>query len=189
MTYIIPQGLRIPVARTAVGAALLTALFIPSWRRSSTSQEAYTCVAWCAPDFFGAIYAYVAQDTGLYKVWAGRNPEAFNSGVGAARAVVSGAVDVSMSPTPPVAVMVSNAGVPLVMVQGMEINDWMLGSMDPAINSCEKVKGVPVGVDSPRGASGFNSLTWFGPANCARTSMFRPSILAPTLGPPWWLEN
>ena len=98
-----------------------------------------------------------------------------NSGVGAARAVVAGNVDVSMSPTPPVAVMVSNAGVPLKVVHGMEINDWMLGSMDPSMNTCESVKGQAVGVDSPRGAR------WIQLANMIRPCKLIPDKDVPTV--------
>ena len=75
----------------------------------------------------------------------------FRSGVAAAKAVLSGAVDASLSPTAPVVRMVSNAGVPLVGLQGMEKPDWFLGSMDPTKNKCTDLKGQAVGVDSPRG--------------------------------------
>ena len=128
------------------------------------------------PPIFGAVYAYVARDAGLYKKYGlDVTLKPMNSGVGAARAVVSGAVDVSMSPTPPVAVMVSNANVPLVMVQGMEINDWMLGSMDPSKNTCQSVKGQAVGVDSPRGAR------WIQLANMIRPCKLRPDRDVPTV--------
>jgi ABC-type nitrate/sulfonate/bicarbonate transport system substrate-binding protein len=121
------------------------------------------------PPIFGSIFAYVAQEEGLYKKYGiDVDLRPMNSGVGAARAVVSGDVDVSMSPTPPVAVMVSNAGVPLKVVSGMEINDWMLGSMDPSLNTCESVKGEAVGVDSPRGAR------WIQLANMIRPCKLRP---------------
>lgn len=175
MTYNIPYRLRKPVARMALGAAFLAAT--SSLAGDAVAQaKKLTLALPGVPPIFGAIYAYVAQDTGLYKKYGlDVTLKPFNSGVGAARAVVSGAVDVSMSPTPPVAVMVSNAGVPLVMVQGMEINDWMLGSMDPAINSCEKVKGVPVGVDSPRGAR------WIQLANMVRPCKLRPDKNVPTV--------
>ena len=117
MTYIIPKELRIPVARMAVGAALLAATSFLAGDALAQAKK-LTLALPGVPPIFGAIYAYVAQDTGLYKKYGlDVTLKPFNSGVGAARAVVSGAVDVSMSPTPPVAVMVSNAGVPLVMVR------------------------------------------------------------------------
>ena len=175
MTYTTPQKLRKPLAATAMGAALLAASSFSAGEALAQAKK-LTIALPGVPPIFGAIYAYVARDTGLYKKYGlDVTLKPFNSGVGAARAVVSGAVDVSMSPTPPVAVMVSNAGVPLVMVQGMEINDWMLGSMDPSINSCEKVKGVPVGVDSPRGAR------WIQLANMVRPCKLRPDKHVPTV--------
>ncbi len=140
-----------PLAATAIGLGVM-AMALAAGPAHAQGKK-LTIALPGVPPIFGAIYAYVARDAGFYKKYGlDVTLKPFNSGVGAARAVVSGAIDVSMSPTPPVAVMVSNANVPLVMIQGMEINDWMLGSMDPIKNTCMIVKGQAVGVDSPRGA-------------------------------------
>ena len=50
MTYIIPKGLRIPVARMAVGLPLAATSFLAGDARRK--PEAFTCVTWCAPDFW-----------------------------------------------------------------------------------------------------------------------------------------
>ncbi len=161
------------LAATAAGMALA---LIVACAPAAAMDKKVTFALPGVPPIFGAVYAYVARDAGFYKKYGlDVTLKPFNSGVGAARAVVSSAVDVSMSPTPPVAVMVSNAGVPLVMIQGMEINDWMLGSMDPAKNSCESVKGQAVGVDSPRGAR------WIQLANMIRPCKLRPDRDVPTV--------
>ena len=105
------------------------------------------------PPVFSTVTIYTAEGAGFYdKYGLDVTIRPFNSGVAAAKAVVSGAVDASLSPTAPVARMVSNAGVPLVALSGMEKPDWFIGSMDPAMNSCAHLKGNAVGVDSPRGA-------------------------------------
>ncbi len=105
------------------------------------------------PPVFSTVMIYTAKGAGFYKKYGlDVTIKPFNSGVAAAKAVVSGAVDASLSPTAPVARMVSNAGVPLVGLQGMEKPDWFLGSMDPSKTKCTDLKGQAVGVDSPRGA-------------------------------------
>jgi len=71
--------------------------------------------------------------------------------------------------------MVSNAGVPLKVVQGLERPDWLIGVMDPSIDSCEKLKGVAVGVDSPRGAR------WVQLQNMVRSCNLLPDRDIPTV--------
>ena len=169
-----PRKLARPFAATAIGLGMLATALAAA--PAHAQGKKLTIALPGVPPIFGAVYAYVARDAGLYKKYGlDVTLKPMNSGVGAARAVVSGAVDVSMSPTPPVAVMVSNADVPLVMVQGMEINDWMLGSMDPSKNNCESVKGQAVGVDSPRGAR------WIQLANMIRPCKLRPDRDVPTV--------
>lgn len=169
-----PSGLKKPIAATAVGLGMMAAAL--SSGTAYAQEQKLTIALPGVPPIFGAVYAYVAQDMGLYKKYGlDVDLRPMNSGVGAARAVVAGDVDVSMSPTPPVAVMVSNAGVPLKVVSGMEINDWMLGSMDPNMNTCESVKGQAVGVDSPRGAR------WIQLANMIRPCGLTPDKDVPTV--------
>ncbi len=109
------------------------------------------------PPVFSTAFIYTAKGAGFYKKYGlDVRLRPFNSGVAAAKAVVSGAVDMSLSPTAPVARMVSNAGVPLVGIHGMEKPDWVIGSMDPSKNKCSDLKGQAVGVDSPRGARWIN---------------------------------
>ncbi|MDA0239726.1 MAG: ABC transporter substrate-binding protein [Proteobacteria bacterium] len=174
MTKWTPNRIAKPLVATAIGVGMLAAAL--SAGPAAAQGKKLTIALPGVPPIFGAVYAYVARDAGLYKKYGlDVTLKAMNSGVGAARAVVSGAVDVSMSPTPPVAVMVSNAGVPLIAVSGMEINDWMLGSMDPKLTTCSQVKGVAVGVDSPRGAR------WVQLANMIRPCKLIPDKDVPTV--------
>src|SRR6266852_1063956 len=70
----------------------------------------------------------------------------------AAQAVVAGNPDVALSPTPVIVRMISNAGVNLVGIYGLENPDWLLASTDPALGKCPDVKRQAEGVDSVGGA-------------------------------------
>jgi len=128
------------------------------------------------PPVFSTVVIYVAKGAGFFKkhgIDATIKP--FNSGVAAAKAVVSGAVEASLSPTVPVSKMISNGGVPLVALWGMERPDWLIGSMDPKKSKCADMKGQAVGVDSPHGAR------WIQLANMARVCKLRPDKHIPTV--------
>jgi ABC-type nitrate/sulfonate/bicarbonate transport system substrate-binding protein len=105
------------------------------------------------PPVFGSVVTYVARDEGFFKKY-GVDVEVrtFDSGAAAAQAVVGGDIDASLSPTPVVVRMISNAGVDLVAIYGMQNPDWLLGSTDQALNKCKDVDGQSVGVDSIGGA-------------------------------------
>ncbi len=68
------------------------------------------------------------------------------------QAVVAGNIDMSLSPTPVVVRMISNANVNLVAIYGLEHPDWLLASTDPKLRQCRDLKGEAVGVDSVGGA-------------------------------------
>src|SRR5262249_57421780 len=102
---------------------------------------------------FAGVVALVAKDAGLFKKYGLEvDVKPFDSGAAAAQAVVAGNVDVSLSPTPVVVRMISNANVNLVSIYGMENPDWLLASTDPKLKKCENLKGEAVGVDSIGGA-------------------------------------
>ncbi|MFL5412157.1 MAG: ABC transporter substrate-binding protein [Myxococcales bacterium] len=105
------------------------------------------------PPVFGSVVTYVAKEEGFFKKH-GVEVEVrnFDSGAAAAQAVVAGSIDASLSPTPVIVRMISNAGVDLVSFYGMPHPDWLLGSTDPALSKCQDLKGQGVGVDSIGGA-------------------------------------
>jgi len=104
------------------------------------------------PPIYSVTIAYVAEKQGFFKKHgADVTIKPFDNGTAAARAVVAGDIDMAWSPTPPVIVQVSNAGVPLVGVYGMPNPDWVLGSIDPG-KTCKDLVGQDVGVDSINGA-------------------------------------
>jgi NitT/TauT family transport system substrate-binding protein len=102
---------------------------------------------------FGGVVALVAKEEGLFKKYGlDVDVRSFDSGAAAAQAVVAGNVDMSLSPTPVVVRMISNANVNLVAIYGLEHPDWLLASTDPKLNKCADLKGQAVGVDSIGGA-------------------------------------
>ena len=105
------------------------------------------------PPVFAGTILYVARDAGIFKKYdLDVTIKAMNSGAAAAKAVDSGSVDASLSPSQFVVRMVSNAGAPLKAIWGMEHPDWLIASMDASKLSCDSIKGQGVGVDSKRGA-------------------------------------
>jgi NitT/TauT family transport system substrate-binding protein len=105
------------------------------------------------PPVFGSVVVYVAKEEGFFKKHGvDVDVRPFDSGAAAAQAVVAGNPDVALSPTPVIVRMISNAGVNLVGVYGLENPDWLLASTDPALGKCPDVKGQAVGVDSVGGA-------------------------------------
>jgi NitT/TauT family transport system substrate-binding protein len=104
------------------------------------------------PPIYSVTIMYVAEKQGFFKKY-GANAEIrpFDNGTAAARAVVSGDIDMAWSPTPPVINQISNAGVPLVAVYGMPNPDWVIGTTETG-KTCKDLVGQDVGVDSVGGA-------------------------------------
>ena len=103
---------------------------------------------------FVSTQAYVAQQEKLFdKYGVNVTLRPFDSGASAARALASGDVDMSLSPSPLIVNMLSNnPSVDIVAIYGHEKPDWLIGSLDPTKTKCEQMKGLPVGVDSLGGA-------------------------------------
>lgn len=106
------------------------------------------------PPVFVSTQPYVAEQQKFFaKYGVNVTLRPFDSGAAAARAVASGNIELSMSPSPLIVTMVSNnPNVGLVAIYGYEKPDWLLGSVDDSITKCEDVKGKAVGVDSLGGA-------------------------------------
>jgi ABC-type nitrate/sulfonate/bicarbonate transport system substrate-binding protein len=138
--------------RTTIGltaAAVIAGVFASS----AAAQEKLTFGLPGVPPVFGATVAYVAQDAGIFKKYGlDVTLRPMDSGAAAANAVDSGSMDASLSPSPFIMVMKSNAGSSLKAIWGMDNPDWLIASMDPAKTSCDSMKGQGVGVDSNRGA-------------------------------------
>lgn len=104
------------------------------------------------PPIFGAVIMLVADKEGFFKKRGAEvTVRGFETGSFATRAVVAGEIELALGPTPLVVSQVSNTGLPLVGIWGMEHPDWLLGSTDPNA-SCAAIKGQAVGVDAVGGA-------------------------------------
>lgn len=132
------------------GGALLVALAVAP--PASAQGQKVTIGLPGIPPVFSVTIAHVAEKEGFFKKH-GVNVEirAMDNGTAAARAVVSGDIDMSWSPTPPVINQVSNANVPLVAIYGMPNPDWVVGTTDEG-KTCKDMAGQDVGVDSIGGA-------------------------------------
>ena len=131
-------------------AALLAAMIVSG---EAAAAEKLTFAIPGVPPVFSGLVALVAKEEGFFKKHGVEvDVRPFDSGAAAAQAVVAGNIDLSLSPTPVVVRMVSNADVKLVGIYGMENPDWLLGSSDPKLARCQDLKGQGVGVDAIGGA-------------------------------------
>ena len=105
------------------------------------------------PPVFQTVHVFVAQKEGFFKKYGvDVTVRPFDTGAAAARAVAAGEIDITVSPTPVIVNITSNADVKLVGVYGQENPDWLIGSTDPGLTSCKDIAGKPVGVDIVGGA-------------------------------------
>jgi NitT/TauT family transport system substrate-binding protein len=135
-----------------VGLAALAAAFATMSAPASAQSPKITLAVPGVPPIFATVVAYVAEKQGFFKRYGvDVTIRPFDNGTAAARAVVSGDVDMAMSPTPPVINQISNAGVPLVAIYGFANPDWVLATTENG-KTCKDIVGQPVGVDSIGGA-------------------------------------
>ncbi len=131
-------------------AGLLATMIV---RGEAAAAERLSFAVPGVPPVFSGLVALVAKEEGFFKKYGvDVDVRPFDSGAAAAQAVVAGNIDLSLSPTPVVVRMVSNADVNLIGIYGMEHPDWLLGSSDPKLSRCEDLKGQGVGVDAIGGA-------------------------------------
>jgi ABC-type nitrate/sulfonate/bicarbonate transport system substrate-binding protein len=105
------------------------------------------------PPVFASAILYVADKEGFFKkhnVNAEVRP--FETGATASRAVISGDIEMSLSPTALLISQVSNTNAPVVAIYGLANSDFILGSTDPTKTNCKDVVGQGVGVDAIGGA-------------------------------------
>lgn len=137
--------------RKSILAALATAAI--GMGSTATAAEKVTIGLPGVPPVFLSSIALVAQEAGLFKKFGvDVTLKPMDSGAAASRAVVSGNLDLSMSPTQFVASLVTNSGAPVKLIYGLDNPDWILASMDPNLKGCESLKKGAVGVDSKGGA-------------------------------------
>jgi NitT/TauT family transport system substrate-binding protein len=101
---------------------------------------------------FLGVRPYVASQGGYYKHWgADVQLKQFVTGTDALRAVQAGQIDAAWAPTPTALALISR-GAPLVGIEGMDVVDWLVGSIDGSVKTCADLKGQTIGVDTIGGA-------------------------------------
>jgi NitT/TauT family transport system substrate-binding protein len=109
------------------------------------------------PPVFLGVRPYIASQKGFYsKYGVNVTLKTFTTGTDAMRAVINGQIDAAWAPTPTVLAAIAG-GSPLVGVEGMDVVDWEIGSIDPSIKACSDLKGQTIGVDTVGGAR-YNAL-------------------------------
>ena len=139
--------------RTAA-IALIGALSIFAARDQVAAQDKkFVIAAPGIPPVFASAILYVADKEGFFKKY-GANVEIrpFETGATASRAVISGDIEMSLSPTALLINQVSNTNAPVVAVYGLANSDFVLASTDPARTTCKDIAGQAVGVDAIGGA-------------------------------------
>jgi NitT/TauT family transport system substrate-binding protein len=138
---------------TRTARALCALLLVGESGAEAKAADKITIAVPGIPPVFSGLFVFVAQEEGFFKDQGlAAQVRPFDSGAAAAQAVVSGDVDLSLSPTAVIVRMVSNAGVDLVGILGQEHPDWLLASAESEKRKCQDLKDQAVGVDSVGGA-------------------------------------
>jgi NitT/TauT family transport system substrate-binding protein len=134
-----------------IAGALLAALAAPGPAAAETKKMVIAAPG--IPPIFASVILYVAEKEGFFKKY-GVDAEVrpFDTGTAASRAVISGDIEMSLSPSALLINQISNADANTVAIYGLTNSDFLLGSTDPAKTSCKDVAGQPVGVDTVGGA-------------------------------------
>ena len=118
-------------AGTVAIALVLTALSCGGTGRALAQQE-ITFGLPGIPPVFVSVQPLVAQQEKLFEKYGVKvTLRPFDTGAAAARAVIAGDIDMSITPTALVANMISNANTPIVTIYGYEKPTWRIASTDP----------------------------------------------------------
>ena len=143
------------VAFTAIAAIAVLAIAAASPARPTGSVRAQSHIVLGLPGIppvFLGVRPYVAQQRGYYKKWgADVELKGFTTGTDALRAVQAGQIDLAWAPTPTALALISK-GAPLIAIEGMDVVDWEVGSIDSGVTTCADLKGQTIGVDTIGGA-------------------------------------
>jgi NitT/TauT family transport system substrate-binding protein len=104
------------------------------------------------PPVFLGVRAYTADKQGFYsKYCANVTIRQFTTGTDALRAVQAGQIDAAWAPTPTAMAAIARTQ-DLVAIEGMDVVDWEVGSIDGSVKTCADLKGQTIGVDTVGGA-------------------------------------
>jgi NitT/TauT family transport system substrate-binding protein len=100
------------------------------------------------PPVISSLLPYIADKKGFYKAFGvDVTVKSFQTGTDATRALSTGQIDISIVP-PAQQIQLAAKGIALTGIMGQEKPDWVVVSSDPAIDSCQKLKGQSLGVDA-----------------------------------------
>jgi NitT/TauT family transport system substrate-binding protein len=140
------------VSAIAVAVAASVAAARPTAAMACTPGNQITLGQPGLPPVFLGVRAYTAEKQGFYtKYCANVKIQQFTTGTDALRAVQAGQIDAAWAPTPTALAAIAR-GADLVAIEGMDVVDWEIGSIDPAIKTCADLKGQTIGVDTVGGA-------------------------------------
>lgn len=134
-------------------AILVAAIASASMSSAMAQSKKMVIAAPGIPPVFASTVLYVAEKQGMFKKY-GANVEVrpFDTGATASRAVISGDIEISLSPSALLINQISNTGAPVVAIYGINNTDFLLASTDTTKTSCKDVAGQGVGVDAVGGA-------------------------------------
>ena len=139
--------------KTAIAALVAGALALPFGPAVAADAPKIVLAPPGVPPIFIAIQLFVAQEQGFFKQYgADVELRQFDNGTAAARAVVSGDIDASLSLTGLIISQIANANVNVVGIYGYPRPDFQLDTTNTAKAACTDVKGQQVGIDTPGGA-------------------------------------
>jgi NitT/TauT family transport system substrate-binding protein len=153
--------MRLVTAAMLAGATALAVVVAgtaaPTTHRATRDAGSITLGLPGIPPVFLGVRPYVASQKGFYsKYGVNVTLKTFTTGTDAMRAVINGQIDAAWAPTPTILTAIAG-GSPLVGIEGMDVVDWEVGSMDPSIKTCADLKGQTIGVDTIGGAR-YNAL-------------------------------
>jgi len=149
VTAVLAAGLLLAAAAAAPAA--------PVSKSTKSDAGAITLGLPGIPPVFLGVRPYVASQKGFYsKYGVNVTLKSFTTGTDAMRAVINGQIDAAWAPTPTVLAAIAG-GSPLVGIEGMDVVDWEIGSIDSSVKSCDDLKGQTIGVDTVGGAR-YNAL-------------------------------
>ena len=138
---------------TALIGALAAALAALSPAPAAAQGKKMVIAAPGIPPIFASLLLYVADKEGFFKKHGVEvEVRPFDTGTAAARAVLAGDIEISLSPTVLIIAQISNADANVVSFYGFPNPDWILASTDATKTNCKDVAGQAVGVDAIGGA-------------------------------------
>src|SRR5471032_1743240 len=81
------------------------------------------------PPIFASVILYVAEKEGFWKKYGAEvDVKPFDTGTAAARAVLTGDIEIALAPTPIVISQISNVNANVVSIYGFPSTDWILAT-------------------------------------------------------------